>query len=474
VEVTEQRTRRRELRQRIASLRERLRQAVAAKKHRMRELVRAIRAERLALRDRLREDRRRALEELRAAARAARVAVQEEWRRRVREARQDAESEVARLRAELTAERTQHAAEAKIARGLRADRDAHALAQRQQSDDHVRSLIPRELVPMFDRVARSIRSAGAQTRAEAFLRYAERHAEEAFKVVEPRAHQTIEATRDELADAARAATRGTTNYAEKRDARIERMRAKAARLEVAAKGAHAQARAVADLIPMGQPVLVGHHSQRRHERDLDRMRRSFTKSVELTRDAEALARRADRAERSTAVSSDDPEAVEKLREKLARLNASRERMRAANAAIRSGGDVVGALVALGFREDQARKLLERDFGGRVGFPDYALRNAAGEAARVERRIKELERRATTAAPAEVVIGDARISEAENRVRITFPEVPPEALRRALKGRGFRWAPSVGAWQRQASPGAWHAAKEALASYAVPQGEARGA
>ena len=129
-------------------------------------------------------------------------------------------------------------------------------------------------------------------------------------------------------------------------------------------------------------------------------------------------------------------------------------MRAANAAIRAGGDVVGALAALGFREGQAKKLLERDFAGRIGFPDYALRNAAGEAARVGRRIRELEDRAVTPVRADIVIGDARISEAENRVRVVFPSVPPEAVRRALKGAGFRWAPSVGAWQRQASNGAW--------------------
>ncbi len=215
----------------------------------------------------------------------------------------------------------------------------------------------------------------------------------------------------------------------------------------------------------GFPILVGHHSQRRHERDLERMRRSFGKSVELARDAEALAQRARRAEQGCAVSSDDPDALDKLREKLAKLNASRERMRAANAAIRSGDDVVRALGSLGFSEEQARKLLERDFAGRVGFPDYALRNAAGEAARVERRIRELAQRAATPAPASIVIGEATISEAENRVRVTFPTVPPEAVRRALKSAGFRWAPSVGAWQRHASNGAWHAAKAALAVFA---------
>jgi hypothetical protein len=464
-EAASRRARRQEARAKVAALRERVRELERAKKRRMRELTQVIRGERIALRDRLRANRARVLGELREAARAERSAAREDWNRRRLAARGEGTSEVARARAEFAAERAQQAAERKIERAHRADAAAHARGVRLQSDDEVRALIPRALVPLFDRVKRSIRGGAAQTRAEALLRYAEKHPEETFKAVEPRAEEQVQAARVELDHATRAAGRGETpgSYEAKRAARIERMRAKAARLEAAAAGAHAQARAVGDRIPMGQPILIGHHSQRRHERDLERMDASFRKSMKLAEEAKTLERRAVSAERNRTVFSDDPAAVQKLREKLARLNEGRERMRAANAVIRAGGDVVSALVRLGFRDDQARKLLERDFAGRVGFPDYALRNAASEAARVERRIGELVQRAEAPAPADVVVGEARISEAENRVRIAFPSVPPEPLRRALKGAGFRWAPSVGAWQRHASPGAWYAAKQILAA-----------
>jgi hypothetical protein len=453
-EAASRRARRQEARAKVAALRERVRELERAKKRRMRELTQVIRGERIALRDRLRANRARVLGELREAARAERSAAREDWNRRRLAARGEGTSEVARARSA-----------ANSARAHRADAAAHARGVRLQSDDEVRALIPRALVPLFDRVKRSIRGGAAQTRAEALLRYAEKHPEETFKAVEPRAEEQVQAARVELDHATRAAGRGETpgSYEAKRAARIERMRAKAARLEAAAAGAHAQARAVGDRIPMGQPILIGHHSQRRHERDLERMDASFRKSMKLAEEAKTLERRAVSAERNRTVFSDDPAAVQKLREKLARLNEGRERMRAANAVIRAGGDVVSALVRLGFRDDQARKLLERDFAGRVGFPDYALRNAASEAARVERRIGELVQRAEAPAPADVVVGEARISEAENRVRIAFPSVPPEPLRRALKGAGFRWAPSVGAWQRHASPGAWYAAKQILAA-----------
>ena len=192
------------------------------------------------------------------------------------------------------------------------------------------------------------------------------------------------------------------------------------------------------MIPMGQPILVGHHSEKRHRRDIGKMQSLATKGVFLSREADKLARRAAFAEKNTAVSSDDPEAVAKLRAKLASLEKGREQMRAADAAIRKGGDVVARLGALGFNEARAKSLLEKDPMGRIGFPAYALRNTSSEERRVKERIRQLEARASSPLRAPESIGDCTIAEAENRVRITFPAKPPEDMRRALKGAGFKF------------------------------------
>jgi hypothetical protein len=37
---------------------------------------------------------------------------------------------------------------------------------------------------------------------------------------------------------------------------------------------------------------------------------------------------------------------------------------------------------------------------------------------------------------------------ENRLQLIFDGKPSPEIRQWLKGRGFRWAPSQGAWQRQ--------------------------
>jgi hypothetical protein len=51
----------------------------------------------------------------------------------------------------------------------------------------------------------------------------------------------------------------------------------------------------------------------------------------------------------------------------------------------------------------------------------------------------------------------RIVEADNRVKLTFPGKPSDAVRSELKSSGFRWAPSEGVWQRNAgSTATYHA------------------
>jgi hypothetical protein len=59
---------------------------------------------------------------------------------------------------------------------------------------------------------------------------------------------------------------------------------------------------------------------------------------------------------------------------------------------------------------------------------------------------------------EVEIGDIVIREQDNRVQIVFPGKPSSEVRARLKAHGFRWAPSVGAWQRMVSEDARYYAK----------------
>lgn len=68
---------------------------------------------------------------------------------------------------------------------------------------------------------------------------------------------------------------------------------------------------ITDHIPMGQPILVGHHSEARHRRDLDKSWNAMGKSVELSKKAEDYAGRAEYWEkRAHVINLSMPESLE--------------------------------------------------------------------------------------------------------------------------------------------------------------------
>jgi uncharacterized protein DUF3560 len=251
------------------------------------------------------------------------------------------------------------------------------------------------------------------------------------------------------------------DYEAKRAARIERMHARAERLRRVGEARFEREHARLSMIPLGQPILIGHHSERRHRRELEKAERDRRAGMAALDEAKTLERRAHAAETNPAISSDDPDAIDKLREKAASLETDCERMKRANAMIRKGATAEQLAAMLGWTVELARKLLEKDFAGRIGFPPYKLTNTRSEIRRINERIATLERQRSTPAPEPIIVGEVRIEEADNRVRIVFPGKPDEATRSKLKSRGFRWSPMAGAWQRHASPGAWYDAKDVL-------------
>jgi hypothetical protein len=260
-----------ELRTRIASLRQRLRQALAAKKEHVRAIAATVRAERITLRGRLREGRKRVLLELRAKAHAELEAARQDWQRRKREAKSET-NDLARSRAELAAARAQERALRQIKHAHRADVVAHARgATRSQTDEEVRALIPRELVPMFDRVKDSVRARAGHTRAEAFLHYAERHPEEAYKLVEPLGEQRIQRTRDELEEATRNAASGAPPAARRASPSPIPRRGTTTEASVACGCAHPDAGEAASK----DAIRVAHEKIRKQRRALESQERRF-------------------------------------------------------------------------------------------------------------------------------------------------------------------------------------------------------
>lgn len=82
-----------------------------------------------------------------------------------------------------------------------------------------------------------------------------------------------------------------------------KLRERAAKASHRATGLRDRSRAIGEHIPMGQPILVGHHSERRHRRDVARMNAMESKIVEAFDEAKSLTARAASKE-STAVRQD--------------------------------------------------------------------------------------------------------------------------------------------------------------------------
>lgn len=247
------------------------------------------------------------------------------------------------------------------------------------------------------------------------------------------------------------------DYEKKQEANRQRFAARADKADRCA-GQHARARdAIMDAIPPGQPVLVGHHSERRHRRDLDRLDRHMGKAVEESKKADYYRGRA--ASVGTAgISSDDPEAVDKLRDKLAASEARQEDMKKANSEYRKhngwdGVDLPDETIR------RCRSNMELS-GDRKPFPSYALTNNSSNMRRIRARIAELEAAAATPARDDICGEGFTISENkhENRILFIFDTKPSREVCKLMRSNGWRFSRRLTAWMRHLNNGGRNSAK----------------
>jgi len=154
---------------------------------------------------------------------------------------------------------------------------------------------------------------------------------------------------------------------------------------------------------------------------------------------------------SEMIMSGDEDAVEKLEEKLQKLKETQEKMKSANKAIRMKDieKANGLLKDMGYTEEEIKTLKTPDFCGRIGYPDYLLRNNNANIRRIEARLRNLK-----------AVKEKGTSETKNqffkvientelmRLQLVFDGKPDQRIRDILKSNGFKWAPSQSAWQRQ--------------------------
>ena len=222
-------------------------------------------------------------------------------------------------------------------------------------------------------------------------------------------------------------------YEERQQEKLERYQELAKKAKQKSEDHYETAHRIADIIPLGQPILVGHHSEKMHRRDLERINNHERKSIEEAKKAEYYENKAQNIINPKQISSDDPEAIQKLQEKLKEMEKEREKIKNEN--------------------KEARKIKKKP-----PHPPFVLRNLSANIKRVKERIqyltelKSIEEEETTINNITLVINKEL-----NRVQLIFPGKPSVQTRNNLKANGFRWSPRSKTWQRMISDYAREAA-----------------
>ena len=160
------------------------------------------------------------------------------------------------------------------------------------------------------------------------------------------------------------------------------------------------------------------------------------KSIELQKKSEYYEGKVNATLNNNSISSDNPEVIDLLKEKLQKLEEKREEIKAYN-------------------KEQRKK-------GGSGADSYYLSNLSQNIRSVKQRIeylksKEGEKTITTQ------IGEIKLVDnvEDNRLQIFFSDIPNVDLRTKLKRNGFRWSRYNGCWQRYRSNWATTVAKEII-------------
>lgn len=145
-----------------------------------------------------------------------------------------------------------------------------------------------------------------------------------------------------------------------------------------ADAAYERVHAIADGIPFGQPILVGHHSEGRARRDQARIESGMRASVNNSRAAVAHEEKARgiEAQLARSIFDDDADAVERLEARLAELEAKRTEYKAQ---------------------------------GRGVLPAYVLRNLGAEIRRNRERLEQVKRQKAAEAAGVRVGGRVMVS-----------------------------------------------------------------
>ncbi len=205
---------------------------------------------------------------------------------------------------------------------------------------------------------------------------------------------------------------GRVDYEERQEYKKERYQELAEQAEQKSQLHYENHSKIANVIPMGQPILIGHHSEKRHRKDLDKIDNEMRKSIQESEKADYYRNKLDNIDNSKAISSDDPKAIEKLEARIEELEKAKVKVKA--------------------RPHEW----------------YELQYLNVDIKRAKERIKEIQELEELQFEEITFTGGKAILNREiNRLQLLFDDKPDEKTRTLLKKHGFKWSRYEQAWQR---------------------------
>jgi len=172
---------------------------------------------------------------------------------------------------------------------------------------------------------------------------------------------------------------------------------------------------------------------------------------------------------SVVISSDDEDALEKLQERIEKLEAYQATMKAINKIARKKGKSIEEKTALlieqGFPKDLIVSAMTPNYLGGIGFESYALTNNNAKIKRLKGRLETLTRQRADTTKTEH-IEDVEIVDnvEENRVQLRFPERPTKEFHSQIRRAGFVYSRTNQAYQRKRTGYALQKARELAQAY----------
>lgn len=151
------------------------------------------------------------------------------------------------------------------------------------------------------------------------------------------------------------------------------------------------------------------------------------------------------------IKKEDSDAIDKLKEKIAKLEQMQEKMILANKIIRkykTNEEKKAELIKAGFSEKMTNEILEVNCFGGQGFMRFETTNNGAEIRRAKQRLEQIEKLKSQKTVEIKAENGIRLEDnpAENRIRIFYNGKPPAETIAELKHHAFRWTPSLGCWQ----------------------------